>query len=304
LKRGTLTVSNIHTIGWMTFGNPKGKPVFVLHGGPGFGSYPRLTQYFDPTKFFVVLHDQRGAGQSRPTGEIRENTTPDLVEDIERLRKHLGIEGKILLFGGSWGSTLALAYAEAHPERVAGMVLRGIFLGTRAELESVYGGAATRLFFPDALEEMLASLPDDRKEFTPETLSSIFEGPPSDTRDRVALAWTRYCLRLCLLHTPEEMLADPFGMADPIHASRIDTYYASNGFFLEEGQLLANAKKILDIPVTIINGRYDMICPPASAYRLHKALPQSKLVIAEKSGHSESEEETTRALLRAVAEFE
>ena len=127
-----LKVSDLHTIGYALYGNPKGKPVFVLHGGPGVGGYPRLMQYFNPEKFLIVLHDQRGAGRSTPAGEIRENTTQDLVADIERLRKHIEIDGKILLFGGSWGSTLALAYAEAYPERISGMVIRGIWTGTQA----------------------------------------------------------------------------------------------------------------------------------------------------------------------------
>jgi len=304
MEEGTLRVSEVHTLWYARFGNPEGKPVIVLHGGPGFGSYPRLTQYFDPKKFRVVLHDQRGAGRSRPSGEIRENTTQELIADIERLREHLGIEGKVILFGGSWGSTLALAYAEAHPERVAGMVLRGIFLGTSAELENVYGGAGPQLFFPDALAEMKAALPDGGKEFTPKRLHSIIEGPAGETRTRVVEAWTRYCLKLCLLHVPDAMLADPFGAEDPLPPARIDTHYAANGFFLREGQLLAEAGKLAGIPVTLLNGRYDMICPPVTAHRLHARLPGSKLVLVEEAGHSESEPGTTQALLEAVAAFE
>jgi proline iminopeptidase len=300
-KEGWLAVSDLHTLRYRVFGNPEGRPVIVLHGGPGFGSYPRLTQYFDPGKYLVVLHDQRGAGESRPQGELRENTTGELVADIERLREHLGIEGKVCLFGGSWGSTLALAYAEAHPDRVAAMVLRGIFLGTRAEADNLYGGPGPRLFFPDALEAMSAALPPG-KPFTPETLSEIFNGPESALRRRVALAWTRYSLKLCRLHVPDEMLEDPFGLQDPIPACRIDCHYASNGFFLQDGEILAKADRIRNIPVTIVNGRYDMVTPPASAYRLHRALPRSRLVIVAEAGHSESEEGTTRALLRAVAE--
>jgi proline iminopeptidase len=302
-ETGELEVGDLHTIAYRVFGNPEGIPAFALHGGPGYGSYPRLAQYFDPERFLIVLHDQRGAGRSRPRGELRENTTAHLVEDIERLREHLRIDRKILLFGGSWGSTLALAYAEAHPDRVAGMVLRGILLGTRAEVENLYGGEGTRLFFPEQLERMKAALPGDRP-FHPETLSEIFNGPDSKTRREVVLAWSRYTLKLCKLHVTEAMLENPFDGWDPVPACRIDCHYASNGFFLEEGQLLANADRIRSIPVTIINGRYDMVCPPAAAHQLHKALPRSKLVLVEGAGHSESEEGITRALLRAVAEFE
>ncbi|MGD2108698.1 MAG: alpha/beta fold hydrolase, partial [Phycisphaerae bacterium] len=159
LEQGILQVSDIHSIAYSVYGNRAGKPVFVLHGGPGTGCYPRLTQYFDPDKFFIVLHDQRGAGQSKPLGELRQNTIGDLVQDIERLRRHLNVGGKILVFGGSWGSTLALAYAETHPDRVSGMVIRGVWTCTKGEIEHGFRGLGIRNYFPDAWTRLEASLP-------------------------------------------------------------------------------------------------------------------------------------------------
>ncbi len=301
---GYLEVGKIHKINYYLFGNPKGKPVFVLHGGPGFGCYPRLTQYFNPEKFLIVLHDQRGAGRSRPAGELRENTTQHLVADIERLRNHLKIDGKIFVFGGSWGSTLALAYAEAHPEQVSGMVLRGVWTGTQAEIENGYGGQTVRHFFPDAVADMEAAMPPSSGGFTPEALHKIFTGDDDALIRKVGGAWIRYAILTGKLHATDEEVKQGFGNMDIVPGAKVDTHYASHGFFLEEGQLLRDACKLTNIPVTIINGRYDMICPPMTAYRLHKRLPKSKLIITHSAGHSESEETTTKALVAAVAAFE
>jgi proline iminopeptidase len=301
---GYLKVSELHSIWYGLFGNPKGKPVFVLHGGPGFGCYPRLTQYFDPEKFLIVLHDQRGAGRSRPAGELCENTTQHLVADIERLREHLEIDGKVLVFGGSWGSALALAYAETHPGRVSGLVLRGVWTGTKAETEGGYGGQHVRQFFPDAVERMEAAMPPGSSSFDPQSLLKVFTGDDEALCRDIAREWIRYGIKLSSLHASEEDLERGFGDMDVRPGAKIDTHYASNLFFLEEGQLLRDAVRLREIPITIINGRYDMLCPPITAWRLHKQLPKSKLVIVEEAGHSEAEPGTTRALLAAMAEFE
>ena len=303
-ETGRLKVSDLHTIWYAQAGDPQGKPVFVLHGGPGWGSYPRLLRYFNPEKYLIVLHDQRGAGQSQPPGELHENTTWDLVEDIERLRKHLKIEGKIMVFGGSWGSTLALAYAETHPEQVSGMVLRGVWTGTREETENGYGGPHMQQFFPETVAQMKAAIPPEIGEFTPQTLLKIVTGKDEAVKDRVIDAWLRYGVKVSSLHPSDEEVAQDFSGIDREPIARIDCYYATMGFFLEEGQLLRDANKLKDIPITIINGRYDMLCPPITAWRLHQQLPKSKLVIVEAAGHSEEEEGTTRALVQAVAEFE
>ena len=301
---GYLEVSDLHTIYYAQHGNPQGKPVFVLHGGPGFGCYPRLAQYFNAEKFLIILHDQRGAGRSRPAGELRENTTQHLVADIERLREHLKIDGKVLVFGGSWGSTLALAYAETHPQRVAGMVIRGVSTGTRTEIANAFAGPATRQFFPDAVERLEAAMAPDLGGFEPKALLRLFTGDDEASARRVADAWIRFAIKTGRLHSSDEEVERGFGDRDLRPGIRIDCQYASNGFFLEEGQLLRDADRLRDIPVTIINGRYDMVCPPIAACRLHKRLGKSKLIIVEEAGHSEAEEGTTRALVEAVAEFE
>ena len=304
LKTGYLKVSDLHSIWYAQCGNPKGIPVFILHGGPGVGCYPRLAQYFDPEKFRIVLHDQRGAGQSRPAGELRENTTQDLVADIERLRKHLKIDGKILIFGGSWGSTLALAYAETHPERVSGMVLRGVFTASEAEPLNGFVGPMPRTFFPEAAAEFDAALPPDLRSFEPRKLLELFSGDDQVTQNQVVTAWIRCAIKTGKLHASDEEVQRGWGHDGFVPGARIDCHYAANGFFLKDDQLLREASKLKDIPVTIINGRYDMICPPLAAYRLHKRLPKSKLIIVEEAGHSEGEEGTTRALVQAVAEYE
>ncbi len=303
-KSGHLKVDDVHEIFYALFGNPKGKPVIVLHGGPGSGSYPRLMRYFDPEKFLIVLHDQRGAGRSRPAGELRANTTAHLVADIERLRKHVGIEGKALVFGGSWGSTLALAYAEAHPKHVRGLILRGIFTASAAEPLNGYVGPMPRTFFPDAAAEFDAALPKALKPIDPQTLLKVFSGNDKALQRRVAAAWVRCAIKTGKLHASDEEVQRGWGDHDMVPGARIDCHYAANGFFLEDDQLLRDASKLKDIPTTIINGRYDVICPPITAWRLHKKLPKSKLVIVEEAGHSEGEPGTTLALVKAVAEFE
>ncbi|MCP4591997.1 MAG: prolyl aminopeptidase [bacterium] len=304
IRTGHLRVDELHEIFYVLLGNPKGKPVIVLHGGPGFGSYPRLAQYFDPEKFLIVLHDQRGAGRSRPAGEIRDNTTPHLVADIEKLREHLGIKGKALVFGGSWGSTLALAYAEAHPEHVRGMILRGVFTASKAEPLNGFVGPMPRTFFPEAAAEFDAALPRKLSPVKPRTMLELFSGDDKATQRRVAIAWTKCAIKTGKLHASDEEVQGGFGIDDIVPGARIDCHYATNGFFLEDDQLLREAGKLKGIPVTIINGRYDMICPPITAWRLHQKLPKSKLVIVEEAGHSEGEPGTTQALLKAVAEFE
>ncbi len=302
-KTGFLRVDEVHEVFFALCGNPEGKPVIVLHGGPGFGCYPRLTQYFNPEKFLIVLHDQRGAGRSRPAGEIRANTTPHLVADIERLLRHLDIQGKALVFGGSWGSTLALAYAEAHPDHVRGLVLRGVFTASDAEPLNGFVGPMPRAFFPDAAEQFDAAWPADLN-FEPRTLLDLFSGEDRALQRRVATAWIRCAIKTGKLHASDEEVQRGWGHDSFISGARIDCHYAVNGFFLDGDQILREATKLQDIPVTIINGRYDMICPPVAAWRLHRNLPHSRLIIVEEAGHSEGEPGTTQALLAAVAAFE
>lgn len=304
LKQGYLKVSELHEIFYLCFGNPSGKPVMCLHGGPGSGCYPRMMQYFNPEKYYIILHDQRGAGQSKPHGELSENTTAHLVEDIEKLRNHLQL-GNVLVFGGSWGSTLGLAYAQAYPENVTGMILRGVFLATKAERDFHYMGTA--FFFPEEHARLKAALPDPEMDTTPEYLSSLVLGDDLEVRRRVMDALGRFEIKFMKLNMPDETVDSIMSRMkgdEGFQMVSIDLHYVGNGHFLEEGQLLKNAGKIEHIPVTLINGRYDMASPAIGAFMMHQKLPNSKLIIVEEAGHSESEEGITRALLDAATEFE
>ena len=306
-ETGYLRVSDIHEIYYELCGNPDGVPVFVLHGGPGASSSPYMRRFFDPAKFLIVLHDQRGCGKSRPFGEIKENTTQDLVGDIERLRTHLKL-GKIILFGGSWGTTLGLAYGEAHPESVCGMLLRGLFTATQAELDFYYNGGV-RMFFPEAYDEFIATLPDPDRRPLPEYLLDLIQHSDSTAQWRYAKAWTKYEASIGALLPSTEFLA---GLESPSPAMArgvytlglFENYYMANRCFLEEGQLWRDLGKIRDIPVIVVNGRYDMICPPVAAYRLHRELPKSKLIIAEGAGHWMGDKPVEQALLKAALEMD
>lgn len=301
-KTGYFKVSDIHELFYQLGGNPDGKPVMVLHGGPGGGCRPQNFRYFNPEKFHVILHDQRGAGKSKPYAELKDNTTQHLVEDIEKLRKHFKL-GKVILFGGSWGSTLAFAYAETYPENVAGMVLRGIFTATKKEIDHFYHGG-TAAHFPGAHQKLVGLLPHPAKKNYPAQLLEKLQSKNPDTRDKYAKAWALYEGKLAFLDMPDHRLKMMLKFW-PVYAfSLIENYYMANDCFLEEGQLIDNAHKLKDIPLVMINGRYDVICPPITAYRLHKTLPKSKLFITGKAGHSAGEPPTQKQLVRAMKEWE
>lgn len=298
-----LQVSDLHKIYYEACGNPEGKPVFVLHGGPGARISPYYRRFFNPETFHIVLHDQRGTGLSKPFLELRENTTWDLVEDIEKLRKHMECE-KIILFGGSWGSTLALAYAETYPENVSGIVIRGIFMATKEELDHYYS-SGVKVFFPEAyaqLEEVLG------QSLSPENLFKKIQNEDSEERYENSKAWTAYEVKIAELNISDAEVAGMVNskqIADVVRSlALLENYYMANGCFFEEGQLIDNAGRIKDIPTVLVNGRYDMICPPITAYKLHKMLPLSRLVIIEGVGHSMSEPGIELALLRAMKTFE
>jgi proline iminopeptidase len=306
-ETGYLKVSDIHEIYYELCGNPKGTPVFVLHGGPGASCSPYQRRFFDPAKFLIVLHDQRGCGKSKPFGEVKENTTQALVADIERLRKHLEL-GKIILFGGSWGTTLGIAYGETYPESVCAMVLRGLFLATDAEIDYYYHGGV-RTFFPDAYDEFIAALPDPSTRPLPNYMLDLIQHGDSTAQWKYCKAWTRYEASIGALLAPAEFLAR-LELPSPAMAKGVYTlglfenYYMANRCFLEEGQLWGDIDKIRDIPITIVNGRYDMICPPVTAYRVHEKLPRSKLVIAEGAGHWMGDKPIETALLEAARDME
>lgn len=299
---GHLEVGEGHAIYYERCGNPEGIPVVVLHGGPGVGSYPQLRRYFDPEAYHIVLHDQRGAGRSTPKGELRGNTTQALVADIERLRTHLGL-GEVVVFGGSWGSTLALAYAETHPAAVRALVLRGIFLGDEAVVDHHYHENGASLYFPEEFARLLEALPDPGRRPIPDYVLELARGEDRELSGRVLDALVRYEMKMGRLEMPDEAI-EGFLASIPEEDFRatylIDLTYVHAGYFLEEGQLLRDAGRIARIPTTIVNGRYDVICPPEAAWRLHRALPRSELIIVERAGHSEGEPGITAALVETM----
>lgn len=298
-----LQVSKIHKIYYELSGKKTGKPVFVLHGGPGGSCSPYYRRFFNPESFLIVLHDQRGAGKSTPQFEIKENTTQDLVEDIEKLRTQLNLN-KIILFGGSWGSTLALAYAETYPDNVLAMVLRGIFTATKKEIDHFYSGG-TEVFFPEIYEQLKKIY---GIEITPERIFESLKRGNQQDRMKYAMAWTGYEIKLSELSITDTQVANminsPTLQDSVLSIALLENHYMTNGCFLEEGQLLNNTSKIMHIPAVLVNGRYDMICPPINAYRLHKLLPKSRLAIIERAGHSMGDVYIQRALLQAVQSFE
>jgi proline iminopeptidase len=301
-ESGYIKVSGIHEIYYEACGNKQGRPVFMLHGGPGGSSSPYMRRFCDPEKFHIILYDQRGAGKSRPSGVIEENTTQLLVEDIEKLRQHFGLD-QIILFGGSWGTTLALAYAETYPEHVSGMILRGVFTAARNEIDYFYHGGAA-YFFPDAYDKLLAALPDPSRRPLPAYLFELIQNSEGQERDKYCKAWAKYETKMAVLEISDEWIDYHFEQEDPYVFALFENYYMANNCFLGDDQLLKNTDRIQHIRTVIVNGRYDAICPLKNAYTLHKKLPNSTLVIAERAGHWMGDEPVQNALLKAVKEFE
>jgi proline iminopeptidase len=299
---GSLKVSDLHTLYFEEVGNPKGQKAVFLHGGPGGGLDPDYRRYFDPVRWRVVLFDQRGCGRSTPHAELRENTTPDLVADIERLREHLGID-RWFVFGGSWGSTLALAYAEAHPGRCLGLVLRGIFLLRRKELLWFYQEGASWIF-PEAWEEYLAPIPEAERGDLMAAYHKRLTGPDAAVRMRAARAWSVWEAATSKLR-PDPRLVERFAGDTFAEAfARIECHYFVNGAFLRtDTQLLDEVGRIAHLPGVIVQGRYDVVCPARSAFDLHRRWPKSKLVMVGDAGHSISEPGIVSALVEATDHF-
>ncbi|MBK2019651.1 prolyl aminopeptidase [Francisella philomiragia] len=296
-----LKVSDIHTIYFEECGNPNGKPALFIHGGPGGGIQPSYRQYFNPDKYRVILVDQRGCGKSTPFAELRENTTQNLIEDFEKIRKKLNID-KWMLFGGSWGSTLGLAYAQAYPDVVTELVLRGIFLGREKELSWLYQHGAS-MVFPDMWEKYIEPIPaEQRKDFI-SAYHSILTGDDEKLKQQAAVAWSVWEASTSKLFVDKKSIdrygEDKFSLA----FARIECHYFKNKLFIEEAQLLNEAYKIKDIPGVIVQGRYDMVCPAVSAWDLHKVWPKAELDIIADAGHSISEPGILEALVRATDKF-
>jgi proline iminopeptidase len=299
---GVLRVSKLHTLHYEECGNPRGRPLVFLHGGPGGGIDPVYRRYFDPKKWRVVLFDQRGCGQSRPHAELRENTTWDLVADIERLREHLAIE-RWVVFGGSWGSTLALAYAETHPARVKALVLRGIFLLRKSELAWFYQEGASQLF-PDAWETYLAPIPPRERGDLMKAYYERLTGRDRKVRRRVARAWSVWEGTTSKLFTDPALVKRFAGGRFADAFARIEAHYFVNkGFLRRDDQLLRDVRRIRHIPGVIVQGRYDVVCPMRSAWDLHRAWPEAKLVVVPDAGHSMSEPGIRSALIEETERF-
>jgi proline iminopeptidase len=301
-NQGMLSVSPVHTVYYEESGNPSGKPVVFVHGGPGGGSDPKHRRFFDPKRYRIVLFDQRGCGRSTPHANLEDNTTWALVSDMEKLREKLGI-AKWQVFGGSWGSTLALAYAETHPDRVSELVLRGIFLLRKWELDWFYQGGTSRMF-PEAWAKYLEPIPVEERA----DLMAAYHTRLTSSDPAVALAAARAWSiwegsTSCLLPDVDlvsKMGGDQFALA----FARIECHYFVNkGFFERETQLLDNIDTIRHIPGVIVQGRYDVVCPAESAWNLSSAWPEAKLVIVPDAGHSAMEPGILHALVTATDMF-
>lgn len=290
-----VSVGEGHEIYVEQCGNPAGQSVVVLHGGPGGGCSPFMRRFFDPTYYRIILFDQRGCGRSRPHASIEANTTQHLIRDIETLRAELRF-GKAVLFGGSWGATLALAYAQAHPEGVSGLVLRGVFLGLQRELDWFYGGGAAR-FFPDIWRNFTAPIPESEQgDLIAAYHRRLFCDDPA-REARFALPWSTWENSLAAM---DVMVTGHSPSAYTRAFARLENHYFFNRCFIEEGQLLRDRGKIEHLPATIVQGRYDMVCPPFSAWELAEGWENAALEMIPASGHALSEPRIAAQLVRTM----
>jgi proline iminopeptidase len=294
---GMLEVDATHRIYWEESGNPQGRPVVFLHGGPGAGASPAHRRFFDPAAFRIVVFDQRGAGRSLPHGELAGNTTQDLIADIEALRRARGI-ARWIVFGGSWGSTLALAYAQAHPDRVAALVLRGIFMSRRAEIDWFLDGM--RHVFPEAWRAFSGFLPPQERGDLLAAYHRRLVDPDPRVHMPAARAWSVYEGACSTLLPSPDILASFAEDQKALGLARIEAHYFVHRCFLAEGELLARIDRIRSIPATIVQGRYDMVCPIMSADDLARAWPEASYVVVPDAGHSAMEPGIRAALVAAM----
>ncbi|KAF8635175.1 hypothetical protein AX15_000508 [Amanita polypyramis BW_CC] len=300
---GNLKVSDIHTLYYEVSGKTDGNPVVFLHGGPGGGTGPQDREYFNPKKYKIILFDQRGAGKSTPSASIEENTTWDLVKDIEKLREHLKIE-KWNVFGGSWGSTLSLAYAQTHPERVKSLVLRGIFTLRKSETKFFYQEGASHIF-PEAWSEYESVIPESERRDMIKAYHTALNSSDENVRLRAAKAWTKWEMSTSKLHIDYEAITHADDDKYSTAFAKIENHYFVNDGFMRDGQLLEQQSidKIRHIPTIIIQGRYDVVCPATTAYALHKAFPEATFHIVPDAGHSAREPGISKLLTEATDKF-
>ncbi|QCO02508.1 prolyl aminopeptidase [Azospirillum argentinense] len=299
-QTGFLPVDEIHTLYWEQSGNPRGVPVLFLHGGPGAGASPTHRRFFDPGHYRIVVMDQRGAGRSTPLGEVRRNTTELLVEDAERLRRHLGIE-RWLLFGGSWGSTLALAYGQTHPERCLGLILRGIFLMRKTEIDwFLY---SMRTIFPEAWATFAGHIPPEERGDLLEAYWRRLNAPDAATRMAAARVWSLYEGSCSSLLPSPELIATSAEDTHALGLARIEAHYFRSNRFTPEDRLLRDVHRIRHLPGVIVQGRYDIVCPIASADELRRAWPEADYRVVPDAGHSAMEPGIRAALVQATERF-
>ena len=297
-----IAVSDLHTVHYEQCGNPDGKPVLFVHGGPGGGIDPYYRRFFNPDKYRVILVDQRGCGQSRPLYELQDNTTQDLIADFEKIRVTLGIE-KWMVFGGSWGSTLSLAYAQSHPDRVTELVLRGIYLGTDRENTWLFGGNGANYIYPDYWEDFIAVIPESQRDNLLSAYYHIFTGADQALKERAAKAWSAWEVSISQLDFDMERVQRTLDSTVGISLAMLECHYMYHQCFLQPNQLLANIDVIRDIPGVIVHGRYDMVCAPKSAWELAQTWPQAELIYVPAAGHSMAESAIASELVRATDAF-
>ncbi len=291
-----------HKIYYEVSGNPNGKPAIFVHGGPGGGGSTEVRRFFNPELYKIIVFDQRGCGRSKPHASLKDNTTWHLVSDMEKIREKLGIE-QWLVFGGSWGSTLSLAYAQAHPTRVSELVLRGIFMLRKKELDWFYQEGASKIF-PEPWQEFLQPIEDDKRDNLMDAYREIFYGDDQEKKLEAAVAWSKWeaaTSSLLISKSRVDEFQDPeFALA---FAMIENHYFVNKGFFEDENQLLENLDVIRHIPAVIVQGRYDVVCPMESAWELASKWPEAEFIVTPNSGHSAFEKENIAALVDATDKF-
>jgi len=300
-RSGMLDVGDGHRLYWEQCGNPEGKPVVFLHGGPGAGCSPEHRRQFDPERYNILLFDQRGCGRSTPYASLEANTTWHLVADIERLREMAGHD-RWMVYGGSWGSTLSLAYAQSHPGRTTELILRGIFTFRQTELDWLYKYGASEIF-PDKWEEFVGLIPEAERDDLVAAYNGRLIGDDKAAQLAAAKGWSKWEAETVTLLPHPEVIAEFTGDEFAIAIARIENHYMINRGWLEEGQLIANAGRLKDIPGVIVQGRYDCCTPPAAAWDLHRAWPEAELVIVPDGGHLYNEPGVLDGLIRATDRF-